>query len=129
MQKNKDVNLNDLTEMKPAILFIYNIVHLYCQAHGLPFVVTSMKSDREGIGKTRVHNDGRAFDLSIKGFSKTHIKRLVNHINGDFKELGAYSLSNGKQRVAVYGDAAHLDHIHFQVKRGANPVKYISFFD
>lgn len=56
------------------------------------------------------HEDGRAVDISIKGFSEEIITGLVDHLNETFPYEG-----NRLYKTAIRHDVGQGDHIHIQV--------------
>jgi hypothetical protein len=102
---------------------------LYARDHlGVPFVITSTRSSIEtdkAIGRvSSSHREGRALDLSIRGWDSTAIKDFVNHFNKKHEDIAAISGKTLKPVLCVYGDERHIDHIHIQVhKKFATPYK------
>jgi hypothetical protein len=116
---NEDVLAEDILMLQPATLFLLSQVVLWCSAHKLSCVITSFISDRENVkAKTMTHSEGRAFDLSIKGWTKFDIARFVFHFNTKYKDIAAIAASDNQPKAVVYGDKNHRDHMHMQVKRG-----------
>jgi hypothetical protein len=115
-----DVKPDDIRFFTPncAILFLEAI--RYFEDNGFPMVVTSIKSDRGGIQTiSTTHEDGRAFDVSSKGFSERKIKDVVSHFNSQFKNIGAISYSDLVPRAVLHHDSGYGAHFHFQVRHGA----------
>ena len=123
------VSIEDLREMQPALLILFSATVLYCKEYSLPCKITSIKGDRENVrAKSRTHEDGRAFDLSTKGWTDMHIHRFLFLINSDYREIGAISASDHNPRAAIYHDYdGQGDHIHLQVKRNANYNKFMKW--
>ena len=76
-------------------------------------------SDPVGGRISKTHEEGRAVDVSIKGFSEFHLRRLPHFLNTRFgKDWGTNKVgSNDLPRVCVVHDAGSGNHIHLQVKR------------
>lgn len=112
------VNIEDLMYMNPYLLKMLTSLALYCSEHQLPCVVTSIMDDAEGrVSKT--HEQGRAFDVSVRDWPELHIHRVVHQFNQKYKDVGAISSKDGKSRPVVYHKVdGNAFHFHFQVRPG-----------
>lgn len=126
---NKDeVDLNDLREMQPALLILFTHTVLYCKEYNLPLTITSIKSDRESVKAiSNTHSEGRAFDVSVKGWTSHHIHRFVYLTNKYYSDIGAISFTDLKPRAAIYHDSGYGAHLHLQVKPKAKVERFVSF--
>ena len=121
-----DIDLEDLKMLQPALWILMTQTMLYCKEHNLPFKVTSLISDRKNVeSKSTTHETGRAFDLSAKGWTETHIYRFQYLMNIWFKDIAAISSVDKKPRAVVYHDSGHGYHFHLQVRPNANYRKFI----
>ena len=125
----KDVELKDLTDMQPALMILFTATIIYCKEYKLPCKITSIKTDRKNVrSKSTTHEEGRAFDLSVTGWTEMHIHRFTYLMNSDYREIGAISASDRNSRSAVYHDYdGQGDHIHLQVRRNAHYKKYMKW--
>ena len=115
-----DVILADIQQFAPAILPIFTYVVLYAKNNDLPCEITSLISDRKDVvAVSTTHKDGRAFDLSISGWSMFHIKRLVHNVNINFATIAAISFETGNPTAAIDKNHGTGPHIHFQVRADA----------
>jgi len=95
-------------------------MYWYCSSHHRPFTVTDTVSTlKEDIKISRTHSthrDGRAFDISVKGWSKKFRKQFCNHFNHKYEKEAAISASTLKRTLCIdhVGTAAH---IHVQADR------------
>lgn len=114
------VNSGDWDKVKPELLILIDYVISHCDTHNLPLVITSIIRPKiPGVSKSVTHQEGRAFDISVRGWSQEGIKFLVDNINEKFT-IGAISLKDGKEREAIYEDgisAGKGAHLHMQVRR------------
>lgn len=119
----------DLEEMQPALLILWTATVLYCKEYNLPCKITSIKSGRDNVRETsRSHSEGRAFDLSVAGWTDMHVHRFVYLMNQDYREIAAISASDLNPRAAVYHEYdGQGDHIHLQVRRDAPYSKYLKW--
>lgn len=125
-----EVNPKDLEMIQPALLTLLTAAALYCNEYNLPCEVTSLVSDREGVKATSTtHEEGRAFDLSVKGWTETHIHRFVYLMNRDYADIAAISESDHKPRAVVYHNSGYGEHLHIQVRRNAPVYKFVSWRD
>lgn len=118
------VNKDDWDKVHPNLLVLADFVFAYTETHNLPMVITSIIRPKiPGVSKTDIHSYGRAFDLSVKGWSKEDIQYLVDSTNKTF-QIGAISLRDHQEREAVFEDAEFDEkgnqkkwpHFHFQVR-------------
>ncbi|MGE3607991.1 MAG: hypothetical protein AB7I27_00285 [Bacteriovoracaceae bacterium] len=114
------VNSSDWDKVKPELLILIDYVISHCETYNLPLTITSIIRPKiKGISKSVTHQEGRAFDISVRGWSHEDIRFLVDNINEKFT-IGAISLKDGKEREAIYEDgvnAGTAPHLHFQVGR------------
>jgi hypothetical protein len=121
-----DIDSGDLEEVKPALWILLTRAVLYCDSHSLPLTITSIKSDRENIESvSKSHEDFRAIDVSVRGWTDQHIHRFVYMMNRDYSDIAALSYSDNKPRAAIYHDSGYGDHIHLQVRPNANINRFI----
>jgi len=115
------VKPSDWDLVKPNLLLIADFVVDYATDHDLPILFTSIIRPRiKGVSKSVTHEEGRAFDLSVRGWNRVLIDKLVILTNDKF-HIGAISITDGKEREAVYEDGITAGlgaHLHFQVRRG-----------
>lgn len=113
------VNKDDWDKVHPNLLVLADYVYSHCETHNLQLVITSIIRPKiPGVSKTDIHAKGRAFDVSVKGWSQEDIKFLVDSVNEKLT-IGAISLRDKQEREAVYEDgvsAGRGAHLHFQVR-------------
>ena len=118
----EDINTNDLLQFTPATWVLFSSSVMYCAQHNLPFKVTSLISDRGNVKATSsTHEEGRAFDISVKGWTEQAIHRFVYIMNKNHSDIAAISASDGKPRAVIY----HNNHLHIQCRREASINNYI----
>ena len=107
-----NVHLGDIQMLHPNLIFVFGVLVKFCADSNIPLTVTSIM-DAVSIRVSRTHKDGRAIDIRTKNLSTTQIRMIKDHLN-KYNDLGAYSASDGKQRLVVehVGTAPH---IHIQV--------------
>lgn len=114
------VNPEDWDRVHGYLLDLAEYVYNHCDTYNLPMVITSIIRPRiHGVSRTDIHSSGRAFDLSVRGWSRFDIEFIVKRVNDDLK-IGAISIHDGKEREAVYEDgftAGKGEHLHFQCRR------------
>jgi hypothetical protein len=90
----------------------------WCAIRKLPVIITSIIRPRiPGVSKSDTHAQGRAVDISVKGWSVDQCLEFQDYMNHNFGEqYGAISLTDGKPRACVYHGGTALHH-HLQVKR------------
>lgn len=94
--------------------------YLWCYEKGLPFIITSSVSTLEEDKKLNrisdTHYQRRAWDISIKQWSKEEVKEFCDHFNFVFAEIAAVD-KKGKPSFAVHHNNGNGDHIHCQLHR------------
>jgi len=115
----ENVLVTDLQMIRPDLFIVLGYVSWWCFNNNLPCRVTSVIDDvPQRVTKT--HSQGRAIDVSTRGFGPKNISDLISFLEEKVGHFGAYSKSDGKQRVAIYHDVGMGPHIHIQVKRELN---------
>lgn len=91
----------------------------WCKEQYLEVTFTSIIRPKiPGVSKTDIHASGRAFDLSVQGWTIEQIDLFVKTLNEIFT-IGAISFRDGKEREAVYEDgvtAGKGPHLHVQCR-------------
>ena len=104
--EHKDgVNEMDWHKVNDKLLILAGYTLIFCNERGIPVVFTSIiRPQIKGVSKSKTHEQGRAFDLSARGWNRPQLKEFVEKINREFK-LGAVSSVDGTEREAVFEDA------------------------
>ena len=122
-----DVDLNDLKELQPACWTLLTAALLFCKEHNIILVISSIKSDRKNVtAVSTTHEEGRAIDISTKGWPAVLIHRFCHHINRSYGDVAAVSRSDNIPRAALYHDAGFGSHVHLQCRRDVDMGKYIT---
>ena len=90
----------------------------WCSLRSVPFVITRGLSENiEGVSKSNSHPEGRAVDVSVKGWDSDKIDEFVKHWNnhGFCKNYGAISASDGVKRLVVFHTGTG-PHFHISVR-------------
>ena len=120
---NDDIELNDLLDFHPNLWILFAFTVMYCAMFGLPFRLTSLKSDRGIKIQTPPHYDSpiRAFDFSLLGWTEQHIFRYKFAMNKIFYKYGALPFSQielpkNKQKKLVCHDHGEGSAYHMHVQ-------------
>lgn len=120
MEFKDGVDINDLKKLQPAMWQILSFAVCYCAEYRLPLVITSLINDRDGVkASSKTHEQGRAIDISVAGWTDQHIHRFCFQVNAKFFDIAALSASDMKPRAAIYHNSGYGDHIHLQVRPDA----------
>ena len=108
-----------------AMLVLCDVI-LWARAKQLPVVisdaVTTMEEDQKLARVSSTHREGRAFDLSTRGWAKDSIDECVRVFGFKYRHLAALG-QDGNPRLVYFHNAGTGDHLHFQVaKRFAMPL-------
>lgn len=120
MEHKPEVNPADLLDIDDALRIVVSLASWYAKKYKLPCLLTSIHSDPEPSDRTSaIHRDKRAVDVSCAAWPPLHRLRVKKFLNALFgAKWGSRGLKSKKPpQVCVYGDPAHLDHFHFQVRR------------
>ena len=116
--------------MHPLAVMILGYAAFTAEQMGVPFTVTSTVSDlKEDQKLGRVsssHRTGRAFDLSIYGWTTDDIDNFKIELESKFGAYGAISKRDGSRRLVVVHNGT-APHIHVQIS--AEYAKYPVFPD
>jgi N-acyl-D-aspartate/D-glutamate deacylase len=117
--------LDSLLTMSPYLLQGFTDILIYCWHRNLPVVITrAVAWEIPGVSKSSTHSEGRAIDISVRGWSADQIDAFVKHFNDKYGEsIGAISATTGKGTFVVFHNAldkngtAYGWHFHVQVRR------------
>jgi len=106
----------DIGYMQPALIVVLSAVLQFCRNTMLNCRITNIRH-RFPNSVSNTHPEGRAFDVSVRGWSKENIKECVKYVEKRIGYLGAISSRDNQRRIAVVHDIGYGRHIHFQVAR------------
>lgn len=113
------VNPLDWDRVDAHLLLLLDFAIDFATSKDLPITITSIiRPQIKGISKSKTHEQGRAFDFSVHGWTQTLIDLCVQQTNDTFS-IGAISMSDSKEHEVVYEDgitAGTAPHLHFQVR-------------
>lgn len=108
--------LYDLTRLRPEALRVLSYFVQYCNNEGLPAEITNI-TGKFAQSKSNVHPEGRGFDASTREWTARQVFKCIRYMTEKCGHLGAYSASDGKQRLVIHHDIGLGEHFHFQVAR------------
>jgi hypothetical protein len=98
------VDSMDWHKVNDKLLILAGYTVIFCKERALPVIFTSIiRPQIKGVSKSKTHEQGRAFDLSVRSWTKAQINEFVTKINKEFK-LGAVSATDGTEREAIFED-------------------------
>ena len=100
---------------------------LWARAKQLPLVISDAVSSQEEDQKlarvSSTHREGRAFDISTRGWAKDSIDEAVRVFGFRYRHFAALG-QDGSPRLVYFHNAGTGDHLHFQVaKKFAMPLQ------
>jgi hypothetical protein len=117
--------IDDMQDMNPALLIVLSYVATFLNAKGIQPTLTRIIDKKiQGFSVSTTHEEGRAFDMSVRNIDEKTIRELCAHINCSLECIGAIS-ADGVPRVAVYEDGITQGcgaHIHLQCRRDAESI-------
>lgn len=110
-------DLVDWLYCHPNLIIIRDYWAEWCYQNKTPALVTSIiRPQIQGISKSRTHEQGRAFDASVYGWSTDEIDSLCADVNKEFSaSIGGISSFDLKPRACIYHFGTG-PHFHFQVR-------------
>ncbi len=78
--------------------------------------VTTLEEDTKLKRQSSTHREGRAFDISTKGWSRDLIDECIRVFSFKYRHLAAV-LEDGSTKLVYYHDAGTGHHLHFQVAK------------
>lgn len=110
-------NIKEIMQLSPWLLVILADVIMWALSRKLPITLTSlMRELNDGISESKTHQEGRAFDISVKGWTQDQIKELSDYINLKYSAIGAISSKDGVSRACYYHNNGNGWHFHIQVR-------------
>ena len=106
--------------LSPVALMILCDVIQWCDAYGLPCVVSDAVSTEEEDERLKrvstTHREGRAFDISTRGWGELQIKAIQQEFAHKYAGYAAIGKS-GNPVLVYFHDAGTGPHLHFQVAK------------
>lgn len=104
--------------MQPTLILIYAKMLQWCDKEGLPLVITSAVRDFEQGQVSQTHPEGRAFDISVKGWEAFNIDKFVKYWNESEinKKYGALKTDGTACLVVYHAVAGGGFHFHIQIR-------------
>lgn len=123
MKRNYEVfcDPNDMLYLNPHLLLIFSYIVVFCYERGLPCNFTSMvRHPGDGISTSTTHQEGRAFDLSLRDWAPSYIEQLEEGVSKAFDHIGAISSKTLTSRPIYVHPNAESEgyHAHLQVRKG-----------
>lgn len=107
-------DINELKQVQPELLIVLAWSIKYCKKNTLRCCVTSLVRCVDSFSVSNTHQTGRAFDLSVKGWSNQDIEDYTLFMTQKCNEYAAINTS-GEKRLIVHHDVKG-DHLHHQVR-------------
>jgi len=118
--KEKDLHLFNL--LNPFLVMAFIDLVMYCwKKHQVKLVITRTIAERLPMSVSDTHEEGRAIDISVQGFTIDLQRDLEDYCNNrsPFKEYGAMGIASGVRRLCILHNGTAM-HIHLQVGREFN---------
>lgn len=121
MNFKHDIDKTRIFYTHPLVLIIAAQMNWYCAQKGIPFTVTSsmttLEEDNKVNRKHATHREGRAIDVSVKGWKRVHIKEFVKFFNEKYYNMAAFSASKQRPTLVIHHDVGHGEHLHIQIHK------------
>ena len=123
-KKLKDYAKEDIAERLDwlcveATLVLCDLV-IWAKNKQLPCIISDAVSSIQEDGKLKrvssTHREGRAFDISTRGWTKEDVDECIRVLGFKYRHLAAVG-QDGSQRLVYFHNAGTGDHLHFQVAK------------
>jgi hypothetical protein len=115
--KDNDSALRSL-EMRPIMLFLLTDLINWADDRSLPVVLTSTVRGRLPESTSDTHGEGRAFDVSVRGWAEDQILECAKYFNDQYaKDYGTGPMGKPPLVVVYHKTETGAYHFHFQVRR------------
>ena len=111
-----DDDINEIKQVQPELLIVLGYAVRYCLRHKLVCAITSLVRCQDSFSKSDTHQTGRAFDLSVKGWSNQDIEDFTLYMTQKCNDFAAVN-TDGDKRLIVHHNIGLGWHLHIQVKR------------
>ena len=112
--------LQELRMLNPKLLLVFSALNFWCENKKIPLVVTSAirtEAENKTVGaKSRTHVEGRAIDISVKGWESEDIERAMEFLKDEYYHWGAVSADSGKRNLVIFHNGT-APHLHIQIAR------------
>lgn len=109
-----------IIECHPIIVYIASGLVIWGESSGVPILftssVTSVFEDSQLKRVSSTHRDGRAVDVSTRGWTKKQIDEAIKFLNDGYGHFAAAG-PNGEKRLVVYHDSGTGFHLHIQINK------------
>lgn len=106
--------------LHPFTMLIMCDVIMWAVEKGLPAVisdaVTTLSEDTALNRQSSTHRDGRAFDMSTRGWKREHVEECVRVFSFKYRYLSAMG-GQGQPVLVYFHNAGTGDHLHFQINK------------
>lgn len=106
--------------LHPKLIEIMQDMQVWCDEHEMPFVVTETVSTQEEDDRlkrvSKTHLEGRAFDISAKGWGDQVVDIFCDFFDEKYKDVAALK-QDGLPLLVVFHDAGTGEHFHVQIRR------------
>lgn len=109
-------SIDNLRYLCPSMLIIFANFSRLCFFKKLPVILTNIINEKiPGISVSTTHEEGRAIDISVNGWTNEQIEAICLDMNSRFDKWG--TAPPEKKRQVAYFHNGTAPHIHLQVNR------------
>lgn len=122
MTFKEGIDPTDMHGLDPKLLIIWGHFLMFANRNNLPVEVTNI-SHKFRFSKSSTHPEGRAIDISSRGWQQTDIDNVIEYVEKVAGHYGAYSIRDHRQRPVIhhelFQDGVSMGaHFHLQCHRG-----------
>lgn len=105
----------------PFVVMLIGEMAIWSWVNNMPFIVTETLTtfDEDSALKrmSATHREGRAFDVSTRGWSETKIQEFIAIFGQKYNAIAALNPKDGKPQLIVRHDTGRGDHFHIQINK------------
>lgn len=120
---------NRILESHPVLLYIVSGFVIWAISEKIPVritdSVTSLTEDQALKRVSKTHREGRAVDISTRGWNAKQIQMSIDFLNSAYIHFAALDVM-GKPRLVVHHDSGTGPHLHIQINK-AYALKELDF--
>jgi len=114
------IDSHRIIECHPIIVYIASGLAVWGNSNNVPILftssVTSIFEDGQLKRVSSTHRDGRAIDVSTKGWTPKYVEEALKFLNSGFSQFAALG-PNGENRLVVHHDSGTGMHLHIQIHK------------
>jgi hypothetical protein len=118
-----------IMESHPVLMYVLSGFVIWATSEKIPVIITdsvsSLAEDQKLKRVSKTHREGRAVDISTRGWNAKQIQMSIDFLNSAYIHFAALDIM-GKPRLVVHHDSGSGPHLHIQINK-AYALKELNF--